>query len=456
MFSRARSGSFPLRFLGAALAAAALAVVTACAPVPAAEPTQTSAPVEIPATAAGQQADWVLSQINGDEPVREMEIEAQFDPIVFEEMPIADLTRVFEDLRVAKPWTATAYEGTETQARVTIEAPQMTYDMSVSVSDTGRMNGLFFAQPQPPRTPAASWDELESAIADAPYEVSLQVAEADAAEPRVLMGEPSLSPIGSIFKLWVLGAVVDGVAAGTLTWDDTFTIDAEVRSLPSGELQNLPDGATVTVLEAAQKMIAISDNTATDALIRAVGRDAVEAALVDMGHASPEDNTPFLTTREMFWMLFGDGSLSERWATGGPAEREALLDEFPAGVPDISDATAVEAGWPQKVDWFASHDDIARAHVALQQKAQTSAGAPLRDLLAENPGLEFGDEYTYVAFKGGSSVGVLTGSWYLEREGAEPVVITVLARADDAETLTTNATAVFGFAQDAASLLLQE
>ncbi|MFG6445867.1 serine hydrolase [Microbacterium sp. P07] len=449
----ARTRSF--RSVAAALSIAALLVTTACAATPEAEPEDTAAPVTIPGTAVGQQAEWVLAEING-EPSEQADFEARFDPIMFEQMSAADLQQVFEQLRAAAPWSAIGYEGTETQARVTIEAAAVTYDMSVSVGDDGSMNGLFFGEPQAPRTPAASWDELEAAIAGAPYDVSLQVTEVGATEPRMLLGEPSRSPIGSIFKLWVLGAVVDAVDAGTLTWDDPLTIDAEVRSLPSGELQNLPDGATVTVREAAEKMIQISDNTATDALIRAVGRDAVEAALVDMGHATPEANTPFLTTREMFWMLFGDAALRDRWASGDPAAREAVLAEIPAGVPDLANLASAQPGWPAGVDWFATHDDIARAHVALQEKAQTPAGAPLRDLLAKNPGIEFGDDWTYVAFKGGSSVGVLAGSWYLERDGAEPIVLTVLARADDGQTLTTNQTAVFGFVEDAAGLLLQD
>ncbi|WP_246133982.1 serine hydrolase [Microbacterium hatanonis] len=445
----------PLRSLSVALLAAAALVMTACASPAESASEEPSERVAIPSNPVGTQASWVLTEINGA-PSEQADFEDRFDPIMFEQMAVSDLQQVFEQLRAAAPWTPIAYEGTETQARVTIESPQVTYDMSVSVGDDGSMNGLFFGEPQGPRTPAASWDELESQIADAPYEVSLQVTEAGAGEPVRLMGESSSSPIGSVFKLWVLGAVVDAIDAGTLAWDDALTIDAEVRSLPSGELQNLPDGSTVTVLEAAQKMIAISDNTGTDALIRAVGRDAVEAALVDMGHESPAVNTPFLTTREMFWMLFDDAALRERWATGDQAAREAVLAEIPAGVPSLANAAEVQPGWPEGVDWFATHDDIARAHVALQEKVQSPAGEPLRDLLSANPGLSFGDEWTYVAFKGGSSVGVLAGSWYLERDGGEPIVLTVLARADDAQTLTTNQTAVFGFIEDAAALIVGE
>lgn len=451
-----RVSRIPSRFRPFALAvlAAFALVATACAPGPDPEPTK--APVTIPATPVGGQAEWVLSEINAEGLSEASEFRSRFDQIMFEEMSIDDLRKIFEDLRAAAPWTPTAYEGSQSQARVTIEATQATYDMTVSVADDGRMNGLFFGQPQPPRTPATSWQELEAAIDGAPYEVSLQVTEPGAAEPRRLIGASTLAPIGSIFKLWVLDAVVAAIEAGALSWEDVVTIDAEVRSLPSGELQNLPDGATVTVREAAQKMIAISDNTATDALIRAVGRDAVEESMVTTGHSSPLENTPLLTTRELFWLLFGDASLRERWDAADSRGREMLLAEIPAGVPSIEAIGEARPGWKGGADWFASHDDLALAHVALQEKAESVAGAPVRDILAENPGLAFGEEWDYVGFKGGSSIGVLAGSWYLEREGEEPLVLTVLARADDAETLTTNASVVFGFVEDAAALLAME
>lgn len=445
-------------------AAAAVALVpalalAACTPTgQTEEPAAT--PVEIPANAVGAQAQWVLDEINADEISDVADYEAHFDEVVFEQVPVGELQAVIGDLQGVQPWTPISYEGTETQAVVTIESSAVTYDMAVSVAADGRMDGLFFGEPQPERTPAASWDDLRDELAAAPYEASLTVFEVvgdEVSEPAVAIGDPDLSPIGSVFKLWVLGAVVDAVAAGELAWTDEVTIDAEVRSLPSGELQNLADGDSVTVREAAQKMIEISDNTATDALIRAVGRERVETAMADMGHSDPAVNTPFAATREFFWIGWGDPALRAQWAdaAGDPAAREAVLDAVPGGTPPLDDGDWTATVWQDGVDWFATPADLARAHAALQQKATTEAGAPVRDILSANPGLAFGDEWDYVAFKGGSSVGVLAGAWYLEREGADPVVITMLARSDDAADLT-GAAAVFGMVEDAAALVAAE
>lgn len=422
--------------------------VTACT----AKPQPSADSVKIPDTAVGAQARWILDEINSEELSADDELEARFDASFFESLTVPELSAILEDLRAAQPWTPTAYEGDDTQAKVTIESEAATYEMSVAVSGEDLMNGLFFAEPAPERTPAASWDALQSQLEDAPYEVSLQVREVGAAEPDILIGDTGSSPIGSIIKLYVLGAVVDAIDSGTLTWESQLTIDADVRSLPSGELQDFPDGSTVTVLEAAQKMMAISDNTATDLLIRAVGKDAVSAALADMGHASPDDNAPLLTTRELFWIGWGDEGLRERWADADAVEREALLAEVPAGVPDASSLDWSVAAWQSGAEWFATHDDIVRAHVALQERAATAAGAPVRDILSANPGLAFGDEWTYVGFKGGSSMGALAGSWYLERADAAPVVLTILARSDDPQVFA-DPMSVLGYAEDAAALL---
>lgn len=439
-----------------ALAALTAAALVACSPgatAPEASGGASASAAAIPDTAVGTQAQWVVDEINADEPTTTDEIETRFAPAAVAELTAAGLQDVFAQMQAAAPWTPVAYDGAETQARVTIESAQVTYDMSISVTADDQIEMLLFAPPEPERTPAASWDELREQVEAAPFEASVQVTEVGG---RTLQsfGDPAAAPIGSIFKLWVLGAVVEAVAAGRMTWDDELTIDAQVRSLPSGELQNLPDGAVITVREAAEKMIAISDNTGTDALIRAVGREAVETAMTAMGHSEPDRNTPFLATREMFWLLFGDDDLRALWggAAGDVEARRALLERIPAGVPDLTGAAATQPAWRDGVDWFATADDLVAAHAALQEYAATEAGAPVRDILSANPGLEFGDAWTYVGFKGGSSVGVLAGSWYLERDGAAPIVVTVLARSDDPQALASPGVAL-GWAQDAAAIL---
>ena len=77
-------------------------------------------------------------------------------------------------------------------------------------------------------------------------------------------------PLASIFKLYVLHAVAGAVKNGTVSWDDQLTVTDKGKAVGSSGLE-LPAGAHVSVRTAAEKMIATSDNMATDMLIGKVG-----------------------------------------------------------------------------------------------------------------------------------------------------------------------------------------
>ena len=119
--------------------------------------------------------------------------------------------------------------------------------------------------------------------------------------------------IGSAFKLGILSVLKDQIAAGERAWSDVVTLEAGHISLPSGMLQDWPVGSPLTLQTLASLMISVSDNTATDALLATVGREAVEAKL----------GQPVLSTRELF-QLKADASLRARWIGGDADEKRAV------------------------------------------------------------------------------------------------------------------------------------
>jgi hypothetical protein len=232
------------------------------------------------------------------------------------------------------------------------------------------------------------------------------------ADPLLARGAEEAAPLGSAFKLYVLFALAQEIDAGRVSWGDELVVDDTVRSLPSGELQDEPNGTVVTVREAALGMISISDNTATDMLIHLLGRDRIEQAVADAGHHDPSLLSPFLTTRELFQIGWGDPALRERW-DADPSARRALVDEIAERA--IDDAEIVVGGdpiWPDELGWFASPSDLVRVHQALHMLDDDS----IDEILTANPGVR-APGWDSVAFKGGSSLGVLTGSWLLEKDG---------------------------------------
>jgi hypothetical protein len=433
--------------------------------------------VALPDGPAGEAAGWLLDRL-GDPVGTALESpEDRFAAAFLAEVPAAELEALLDQLRAQGPWTPTAASGDAAGVVVTVEGGGTSLDMQVAVDAAGLVQGLFFAPTPPPREPAASWEELGDEVEGWDLRSGLLVARVDAdgtctpvggTPVGTAPGEPL--PMGSVAKLYVLGAVVDAVAAGALAWEDALTVTDDARSLPSGRLQDVPDGTTVTVLDAARDMIAISDNTATDLLVAAVGRDRVEAAVADMGHADPGSLAPFPTTRDLFRLGWGGGpELRAAWRDGDEAQRRALIEGLPPGPLRIDVAeVASTVVWPEGVDWFGTPLDLCAAHVALAERGATPAGEPVREILAANPGAgrtagEAGavpaGTWPYLAFKGGSAPGTMAGAWYAEGpddDGAPERVVVVLQTAAPTAQGALPAATMVGVAADALRLAADE
>ncbi|RIQ34094.1 serine hydrolase [Jiangella rhizosphaerae] len=301
--------------------------------------------------------------------------------------------------------------------------------------------------------PAGSWDELRGRLTALDADVGMvaaRVTDDGGCEPVAELDPATARPMASIFKLYVLGAVAAAVDAGELAWTDQLTVSGAVRSLPSGELQDAPDGTRVTVREAAAAMIAISDNTAAELLIDRVGRSAVEDAMRTLGHTRPDLNRPFLTTREFFTVGWGRPSLRADWARAGAAARARILAALPPGPLRVTGRDIVDPAWDSGVDWFGSALDVCAAQAALHVGRSDPA---LRSVLGRNRGVTIdGDEWPYVSFKGGSAPGVVTASWYGERADGERYVFVMQAAAADAAAVADH-DAFFALGAEAFELL---
>jgi len=85
-----------------------------------------------------------------------------------------------------------------------------------------------------------------------------------------IAGQTSTSA-ASIIKVPVLIAFLQAVDAGDIALGDTVTMQQGDVAEGSGTMQYEPVGTTYTALDAADMMITISDNTATNILIRRLG-----------------------------------------------------------------------------------------------------------------------------------------------------------------------------------------
>ena len=89
--------------------------------------------------------------------------------------------------------------------------------------------------------------------------------------------------VGSVFKAFVAAEYARQVTAGVVDPAARVEIVPENRVDSSDMTDQLLDGATVPLQEAAEAMIAVSDNTATDMVMAVVGSDRVRGLLRDLG-----------------------------------------------------------------------------------------------------------------------------------------------------------------------------
>ncbi|WP_230784242.1 serine hydrolase [Citromicrobium bathyomarinum] len=242
--------------------------------------------------------------------------------------------------------------------------------------------------------------------------------------------------LGSAFKLYVLAALSRAVSEGRLAWDDVVPLDA--KSFPSGIMQTWPDGTPVTLQTAAILMISISDNTATDLVMRTVGRDAVEAEMRASGHAGGGKTLPFLTTREMFSLKAGD--MGEAYAAADVAERRAMLETLDSD--ELTRKRVMEvftSGTPvliEDIEWFASMRDELGLMRLLADLPEDTA----RRIMSVNTALSEAERegWSYVGYKGGSEAGVRNLSWLL-RDGDGRWYMLAISQMDPASEIDTTA-----------------
>lgn len=254
--------------------------------------------------------------------------------------------------------------------------------VQLTLDAQGRIAGLLF---QPAVPTVGTVDDHVRAVAALPGRTAALVT----TDGRTRAGHAADLPlaVGSAFKLAVLRAAAAACEEGRLAWDRVVRFDPAWRSLPTGILQGWPEGSPLTVATLANLMVSLSDNTATDALIGLVGRDAVEAA-------SPR-NTPFLTTREAFTLKgAGNGALRQEWAAADTARRRAVLARV-AGLP-VPRSDGLEPGATSEVEWFLTAEELCALLEATHRLPPFTI----------NPGPVDG-RWRSVAYKGGSEVGVL-------------------------------------------------
>jgi len=269
-----------------------------------------------------------------------------------------------------------------------------------------------------------SWQDIDDVLSRTGARYSYQVAKVDSGrcDPVAGTNTGESLPLASIFKLYVLHALAGAVRNGTVSWNDQLTVTDKSRVVGSSGLE-LPAGAHVSVRTAAEKMIATSDNMATDLLIGRMGKHAIEEALVTAGHHDPASMTPFPTMYELFSVGWGKPDLRSQWEHGSPQVRAQLLAQANSTPYQPDPTRAHSPASSYGAEWYGNAQDICRVHAALQADAVGKA-APVRRILAAVSGIQLDrNVWSYVGAKAGGLPGDLTFSWYAVDKARQPWVV---------------------------------
>jgi len=296
--------------------------------------------------------------------------------------------------------------------RVRFERGVVNAQIAIDPAPPHQVVGLLFTGPE---MAGDTLDKLAADIRALPGTTGLGIYALGEGAPRLVAGiaPDKAMPLGSAFKLWVLGELAREVSAGERKWSDVVAIGP--ASLPSGITQNWPPGSPVTIQTLATLMISISDNTATDTLV------SLEGEQLDrfVTQAGVPRLAPVLTTRQMFALKSpANADLATQWAMSlMPSARRTLLDRNAARLRTTPVDPMMFAGRPAAIDtleWFASPAETA----GILDWLRRQGGETPLSLLAINPGIDPATrgKFDYVGFKGGSEPGVVTLNFLVRRK----------------------------------------
>ena len=181
-------------------------------------------------------------------------------------------------------------------------------------------------------------DLVEARLAGFPGQVAIVAANGNTGE--VLLAVEADTPVfaASLYKLAVLLEAERRFDAGTLRPDEHVTV-TDADQTEDGSFT--ATGSVLTIDEALERAIVISDNAAALALIRRLGIPAIHATLEREGIALRFTADGAMTTAAAIATFFGElvrGSLVSRAASSrmlARLSRQRVADRFPAALPGV-------------------------------------------------------------------------------------------------------------------------
>ena len=184
-----------------------------------------SAPgVAVPDTPVGRQVSWLLDASHRL-PLSGAEAAQHFSPSLLSAIPLDGLNPILTKVAGPAGLELVSYRESGSSANAVVTGGNRTWLMDVAVDGSGLIAGLNFQRPSP-----TSWDELKARLRALAPDVSFLAAEVTGdgtCEPVKGVSADTARPLGSAFKLYVLGALARAVRTGRALVRSCFTTSPE-------------------------------------------------------------------------------------------------------------------------------------------------------------------------------------------------------------------------------------
>jgi beta-lactamase class A len=188
-----------------------------------------------------------------------------------------------------------------------------------------------------PATPSTLDAAIKAEIAAVRGSVWIYAKNLDTGATYSLRGEERVRTASTI-KLPILVATYAEVADGKARWDQELVVTKEKKVSGSGVLTEFADGTKITLRDATNLMIVVSDNTATNLVLDVVSAETVNARMDALGLTKTRavrkigGGSPSKVNDDPVWRLYGLGIST-------PHEMVTLLERLERGEivsPDAS------------------------------------------------------------------------------------------------------------------------
>lgn len=370
------------------------------------------------------QADFICSQIN-DSP--KFDYNKSFAASFQQKISYENLVSIFQNIAKEDGACSQAVivNITAAKAKVKLITNTNVQKVEFSLDKDNLINSLFFSGLLNPKGIIKNEADLKSKLLNYGVLTGLSLNNFSTKKSVISINNKQRIGLGSEFKLYVLNKLAATISENIHSWNEQLTLKEELKSFPSGTLQNEPAGTPLSLQQYAGLMISISDNTATDHLIDLLGKPSIESSLHGINSYLSE-NSPFMMTMDLFRTKTLSTDEARNYLLSSSEQKITILNNLKQKYTDPKKLAEDLSSWdaPKHItslEWFANTDDICSVMEELQRKSEKDP--MILQVLSINTPFYWSDSndpyFDYVGYKGGSEPGVLTMTFLVKTKKQE-------------------------------------